>query len=415
MENSRIYKVIYIFKFYHFPKSIFYRKLPCISLRLSACIHSYCDILVECTKNISVRMYAYTYWAIYLRQIYSDLFLQFFFVVFIKIMLTEMVCSHFREKDPLFRMAVPLRPQEYNSVSSKQLQVPDSLKEKFHRKLLKKNASIQEHVPAKISTKRNCFGPSSSCQEVAIMHKTTSSTHKKTLKPTILDSENDLLSESSCKYYQDFGNNCESIYSCRTLSPLNSHANDSDHSDNLLEWKTEQAFCSSLFCWPVLMVLIDHDYLPHEQFWTLLQAAGVNQYQKALGMLNVSQKERILTNSKCGLNTSESISCDCIISSLNNSDSNESTPPIDSRHNDHCCDKVTQPELTTIQDTASCSFDNKFGLVTYPTTSTIDSKQKSSDNEQEDTEDGAINKRQNKRIPGWFGKGLIVNKKRKRF
>lgn len=320
-----------------------------------------------------------------------------------------------REKDPLFRMAVPLHPHEYNTVSSKQLQVPDSLKEKFYRKLLKNNSPIhQDHIPARLSTKSNCFGQSP-CHESAVLHKTTS-TYKKALKPSALHSESCLLSESSSQNRLDVGSNSESILICRTLSQLNSHDNDKDHSYNLLEWKSQPDFCSSFSCWPVLMVLIDHDYLPHEQFWTLIQDAGVSQYQKILDSQDVSQKDKIVTYNKCGLKTSKSVSCDCTISPLNSSNYNESTSANASRHGDHCCvcDKVPQPELAGFQETA-CSFDKNFGLVTYPATSAIDCKQKGLISEHEVTTDGAINKKQNKRIPGWFGKGLIVHKKRKRF
>lgn len=297
--------------------------------------------------------------------------------------------DYIREKDPLFRMAIPLRPHEYDSVSSKQLQVPDSLKEKFYKKLSKNKSSIkQESIPAKLSTKWNCFE-----QKPTIRHKNIS-VHKKALKNTVLKEENDhLISETHSTICRCAENN-------KVLSQqLQSDEIRTDHS-----MKTAQDFCSSLFCWPVLIVLMDHDYLPHEQFWTLIEAAGVNQFQKILNKHKVSEKNEIVNHGKCGLNSSESVSCDGNTPALSSNNYKDLASADASRH--HCiCDQVQQAKDSTH------NFDTTFALETQ-----IDCKQKSGlDNGQGHTEDGAISKRPNKRLLGWFGKGLIVNKKRKRF
>lgn len=391
-----------------------------------------------------------------------------------------------REKDPMFRYAVPLRAHEYKSTTAKQLKVPDSMKEKFCIRSKKSNSESMQNKEteqsslAVISSIKTEIQSQPSCRGLSSLQSSfeKSFPHDKHHPPNALNSscENTNLKLTlksnmcSCRFVDSsectlcfLKNSCDKDHSyCRRRQRSFPHSLNTIQKKSLpLPW------CS------VANILMEHDYLAWNQFHTLVEAAGfvVSQPPASTDCKPTMCQDEQLANSKCNLdycpnleslhsyksfpkscNTSSN-SSSSICSSSGSSESNSSTHTNESLRNitskpttttttRYCVscyyNKVKFSKLLVLQDDdddGGVSRSNLNNAVSGDRVSAADgvrikteSAQLVTGHSKEEGEGEEIDasfksssqgklysQSRSCSIPGWFGKGLSIRKKRRRF
>ncbi|XP_052827305.1 NAD-dependent protein deacetylase sir-2.1 [Octopus bimaculoides] len=398
------------------------------------------------------------------------------------------ITEYLREKDPMFRFAVPLCAHEYKSTTAKQLKVPDSMKEKFCIKSKKSNSEsmqnkeTEQSSPAMISSIKTEIQSQHSCQALSSLQSSSGKSfpHDKHHLPNALDSsyENTNLKLTlksnmcSCRFVDSsectlcfLKNSCDKDHSYCRRRPRNF-----PRSLNTMQKKSlPLPWCS------VATILMEHDYLAWNQFHTLVEAAGfVVSRPPALADCKVTMcQDEQLANSKCNLdsrpnfeslhgcksfpkfcNTSSSSIC----SSSGSSESKTSNQTNESQRN--MTSKPTTTTTTTPRYCVSCFYnkvkfskllalqgddddddDDGVGHSNLNNTESGDrvsvansvhikteSAQPVADHCKEEGEGEEVDasfksssqgklysQSRSRSIPGWFGKGLSIRKKRRRF